>query len=443
MSSGGSACAPTGYRQALEFLESRRETRWSLGLTRIRAIVERLGGPHRAYPCVHVAGTNGKGSFCALLASALRQAGLRTGLYTSPHLCEVTERIQVDGLPIAPADFGRAVAAVREAETEPATYFEAVTAAAFHHFREAGVEAALIETGLGGRLDATNVIEDPLLTVITSIGFDHMEHLGSTLASIAAEKAGILKRGPCLCADVPEEASSSIRRRAAETGCEVVPAAAALKTLSVDWRGARQEVEAPFGQCVLNLLGAAAVRNAGLAVDAAEILRRAGLRIPADALAAGFERVAWPGRFQVIPMGRVRPEFEGRTLILDGAHNPQALEAFLSTWSDSPYSRERATFIVGMLRDKDHESMTRLLAPHAREALAARPDSPRALDPKLLCRALQAQGAGMLGTAQTTRQALLTWLRRGSPVGVVCGSFYLVGGALRALRDGLGRRSAP
>ena len=426
------------YREALEFLEARRETLWNLGLSRIQGIVERLGDPHRAYPCVHVAGTNGKGTFCALLSSVLREAGCRTGLYTSPHLCNVLERIQVDGAPISPQDFGRALAAVRAAETEPATYFEVLTAAAFHHFQQAGVDVAVVEVGLGGRLDATNVIDDPLLAVITSIGFDHTEHLGASLSAIAAEKAGILKNGPCLCAEKAPEPLAAIRARAAQAGCEVISPAAELRSVSADWRGGRQTVEGPFGRCALNLLGAAAVRNAGLAVDAVEILRRAGLRIPPEALAAGFEKIVWPGRFQVVPMESVRPEFSGRTLILDGAHNPQALEAFLSTWSASPFSREQATFIIGMLKDKDYGTMLRLLATHARQALAARPDSPRALDPESLCAALKALGTDVLGIAQTAREALQSWLRRGSPIGVVCGSFYLVGGALRALRSGRG-----
>ncbi|MBI5245358.1 MAG: bifunctional folylpolyglutamate synthase/dihydrofolate synthase [Elusimicrobia bacterium] len=432
----------TPYEQALEFLDLRRETVWDLGLGRIREIEERLGNPHRAVPCVHVAGTNGKGSFCALLASVLKEAGCRTGLYTSPHLCDVRERIQVDGVPVSEEDFGRAIAAVREAESEPATYFEALTAAAFRHFQLAGADIAVVEAGLGGRLDATNILEDPLLTVITSIGFDHAEHLGSTLSAIAAEKAGILKRGPCLCADVPEEALAAIRGRAAQTGCELAAPAVRLKTIRSDWRRGRQEVDGPFGRAKLNLLGRAAAANAALAVDAAGILNSRGLSIRPEALRAGFEAAVWPGRFQVIDMGRFSRESSGRTLVLDGAHNPQALEAFLSTWSDSPFARSRAVFMVGMMKDKDHESMLRLLAPHARRVLAVRPESPRALAPAILADRLKSLGCEALGAAQSPQEALEAWLESGYPVGVACGSFYLVGGLLRALApDAQGARA--
>ncbi|HAH07001.1 MAG TPA: bifunctional folylpolyglutamate synthase/dihydrofolate synthase [Elusimicrobia bacterium] len=415
------------YAKALEFLDLRRETLWNLGLERIRIVSERLGNPHRAFPCVHVAGTNGKGSFCALLASVLKEAGHKTGLYVSPHLCEVRERIQVDGGRISKEDFGRALAAVREAETEPATYFEALTAAAFLHFREAKSDVAVVESGLGGRLDATNVLERPLLSVVTSIGLDHQEHLGGTLAAIAGEKAGIFKRGsPCLIGEEALEPRAVLEARARELGCQFHGRQTRLEAVSTDWERGFQEVEGPFGRCRLGLLGSAALGNAGLVCDAAGLLRERGLDIPDEALRRGLERVRWPGRFQVVQAG-------GRPLVLDGAHNPAAMERFVSTWTSSPFSGRRSNFIIGMLADKDHESMVRLLAPHLREAIVVRPDSPRALEPESLAARLRAAGCPKVAIARSPAEALGAWLQSGAEAGAVCGSFYLVGGVLRAL----------
>ena len=185
----------SAYEKALAALNGRQETRIHLGLGRVRRLLAALGGPQEAYPSVHVAGTNGKGSVCAMLDSVLREAGLRVGLYTSPHLHDVRERIRVGGRPIGPAAFAKAMRRVLAAETEPLTYFEMLTATAFVHFRAAGVDVAVLETGLGGRLDATNVVLRPLACLIPAVDFDHMDWLGDSLASIAREKAGILKAG--------------------------------------------------------------------------------------------------------------------------------------------------------------------------------------------------------------------------------------------------------
>ncbi|MDE1975879.1 MAG: bifunctional folylpolyglutamate synthase/dihydrofolate synthase, partial [Elusimicrobia bacterium] len=186
------------YSAALKALEARRETRVELGLARVRRVLKILGNPQEAYSSIHVAGTNGKGSVCAMLESVLRHAGYGTGLYLSPHLWSVRERIQVRGRMISHKDFGLALAAVFLAEKKARTrmtYFELLTCAAFWHFRRSGVRAAVLETGLGGRLDATNIVRSPSVCVISSVDFDHMEFLGSTLGQIAREKAGIIKRG--------------------------------------------------------------------------------------------------------------------------------------------------------------------------------------------------------------------------------------------------------
>ncbi|MFA6028628.1 MAG: Mur ligase family protein [Elusimicrobiota bacterium] len=418
----------------LLWLESSQETRWEFGLGRIRGLLSRLGEPQHGFRAVHVSGTNGKGTFCALLAAALRASGYRTGLYLSPHLADLRERIQVDGRPVSPAGLRRALEAVRTAERERATFFELLTAAAFHHFRESGVEVAVIETGLGGRLDATNVLEEPLLSVITSVGFDHVQLLGDTLAAIASEKAGILKRGSAaLSGETAAEPLAAIRAKADELGCRVETPRARLRSVRTDWKAGRQELEDEKGaRWTLALAGRAAARNAALVLDAARVLETRGLRLPKKALARAFSELRWAGRFQILTLkGRRR----GKTLVLDGAHNPPALEAFLETWRESPFSRERATFMVGMLADKDHASMLARLAPAAPEFIAVRPPSPRALASAEVSRALAAGGGRALGRAADVRGALRLWLAKGAPVGVVCGSFYLVGGALRCLSE--------
>lgn len=439
--------------EALRFLDSRGETRWELGLDRIRGLLSRMGDPQRAYPSIHVAGTNGKGSFCALLSSVLREAGLHVGLYTSPHLLDIRERIAVDGKAVSVRDFASAVAAARDAEKDPATYFELLTAAAFQHFREAGVDVAVIETGLGGRLDATNALEAPLLTVITSIGFDHTAHLGKTLAVIAAEKAGILKPGvPCLCGERAQEPRSVIRRRAREVGARVIEAVSRLESVRPDWRGGEQRVVEGGGKgrgFVLPLLGSAALRNAALALDAVDVLRERGLSIPADAVERGLESARWPGRFQVVEMpalpvapaghssheararGSVRGR--GRVLVLDGAHNVPAMRAFLETWTSSPFSRNDALFLVGMLADKDVDGMLGLLAPLARRAVAVRADSPRALGCEELARRMESRGMEVVARAECARDAIKVWEADGARIAALCGSFYLVGDALKVL----------
>ncbi|MEK9145665.1 MAG: cyanophycin synthetase, partial [Elusimicrobiota bacterium] len=331
--------------------------------------------------------------------------------------------------------------------------FELLTAAAFHHFRETGAEVAVVEVGLGGRLDATNTLASPLLTVITSIGLDHTAHLGKTLSAIADEKAGILKPGvPCLCGEDAPEPLSRIRRRAKEAGAPLTQARTRLEAVATDWSLGRQRVilgggaqgravpgARPFSSRAgggarefdLPLLGPAALRNAALVLDAVALLRERGLRIGPEAVARGFENARWPGRFQVVAE-------KGRTLVLDGAHNAPAMRAFLETWDSSPFESRPgaadALFIVGMLADKDVDGMLDLLASRARRAVAARAASPRALGSAELARRMEARGIEVVARAEDARGALKAWKADGARAAAVCGSFYLVGDALRVLR---------
>lgn len=418
------------YDEALRFLAERQETKWKLGLSRIESLLSSLGDPQDAVPTIHVAGTNGKGTFCAMLSSSLREAGYRAGMFTSPHLVGPTERIRVDGKPIPPGEFGRMIDRARAAEDEPASYFELVTGAGLEFFRERKVDVAVVEVGMGGRLDATNAVREPLLTVITSIGFDHMVHLGDTLPEIAGEKAGILKRGvPCLCGDIPPEALETIRGKAESLGAPLLFPESSLKCGKAHWSEGSRELETPDGRrLTVGLLGRSAAPNASLAMAAAAVLRRKGFDIPDDALARGLAQTDWRGRFQVERLG-------GKTLILDGAHNVPAVEALAETWDESPWSREDATFIFGCLRDKEYGSVLRILAPRMRRVILTRPETHRAKDPRVLADELRALRVRDVSVIEDPLAAFRAWRESAVPVGVVCGSLYVVGRVLGSLSE--------
>ncbi|MDE2490026.1 MAG: bifunctional folylpolyglutamate synthase/dihydrofolate synthase, partial [Elusimicrobia bacterium] len=280
------------FAAALAALEARQEARIELGLDRVREHLARLGSPHLRVPAFHVAGTNGKGASCAMLASVLRASGRRVGLYISPHLFDVRERITVDGREIPRADFARLLSRALAADPgERLTYFELATSVAFQWFAERRCDVAVLETGLGGRLDATNVVPAPLAAIVTSVDLDHQNFLGRTRARIAAQKAGIFKSGrPAVFPDLP------VLRRLPKRG-EPVVVRRAWRAVRVDWARGVQVLRAPSGRTYrLSLLGVRQGRNAALvraAVDAS------GLDVGEAAWREGLSRVRWPGRFDV------------------------------------------------------------------------------------------------------------------------------------------------
>lgn len=352
-----------------------------LGLERIEALLGRLGNPHRAYRIVHVAGTNGKGSVCAMIESALRASGLRTGLFTSPHLVEPTERIRINGEQVSPEQFAAACDDVhREAEhllangtidSHP-TYFETVTAMAFLLFRDLGVEMAVLEVGLGGRLDATNVVS-PDLCVITPVDFDHETFLGRSLEAIAGEKAGILKQGvPAVFAPQRPEITAMLESRAASSGVPVHWAGEwEPRELELHPRGSRFvavgrrriPVECP-------LAGEHQVTNALTAVAALDVLG-----VPAAAIGEGICRTSWPGRLECVSE---RPE-----IILDGAHNPAGARTLAAHWQRF-YRQRRIRLIYAAMRDKAVSEVTGALFPLAAEVILTAPGTSRAVRPQAL-----------------------------------------------------------
>ena len=380
-----------------------------LGLERIRTLLEALGDPQNAYRTVHVAGTNGKGSTCAMIDAGLRAAGIRTGLFTSPHLIEPTERIQIDGIPATKEQFSRAFQVVHETaekldlDCHP-TYFETVTAMAFWLFRENGVETAVIETGLGGRLDATNVIL-PAATAITAIDFDHEIFLGNTIEAIAGEKAGILKPGvPAVFSRQRADAGKVLEARAAELGIRVKRAAEfEIRDLEIDARGCS------FNGLRCPLAGEHQVDNA---VAAVLILQELG--VPAQ----GIAEARWPGRLECVAPN---PD-----VILDGAHNPAGARA-LSKYLERFYAGRKLWMIYGAMRDKAIEEIAGILFPLADELILTAPDVPsRAALPEEL-RKIAGRGrvAGNLEAAMDVIQTEAD----ADDVVLVTGSLFLVGEA--------------
>lgn len=410
------------FARALAALEARQEARIELGLGRVRAHLAKLGDPQEKVPCFHVAGTNGKGSTCAILASVLRASGRRTGLYVSPHLLGPRERITVDGRPIPEAAFARLAARALKADPQARlTYFELLTSIAFQYFAEAKCDVMVLETGLGGLLDATNVVRRPLAAVITSLDYDHQAFLGSTLPRIAAQKAGIFKPGrPAVHPDLP------VLRRTPVRGDRVV-VRAPWTAVRTDWTRGVQVLRAPGGaEYRLSLLGERQGWNAALARAA---VLSSGLDVPEAAWRRGLASVRWPGRFQPVRVG-------GKTLIVDGAHNPEAARALAATWKASPWSRKPARWILGLMRDKDDAGVLAPLAPFLGDAVTVRPPSPRALDPlEFAARVRRAAPRARVTVERDPASALSAWRRdpRAPKTAVCAGSLYLAGAALRWL----------
>jgi dihydrofolate synthase/folylpolyglutamate synthase len=385
-----------------------------LGLERIRAVLETLGRPQDRLRFVHVAGTNGKGSTCAMIESALRAANRHTGLFTSPHLAEPTERIRIDGRPISAERFAQAFDRVHAACAldDHTTYFETVTAMALLVFAEEHADMVVLEVGLGGRLDATNVVS-PELCVITPVDFDHEAFLGKSLESIAGEKAGILKPGvPAVFARQRPEAARVLDQRAAELSIPVARNADwTVCDLEADARGSRFRLTGERHlRLACPLAGEHQVENA---VTAAVAL--ACLGVPDSAIESGIACTRWPGRLERVCE---RPE-----IILDGAHNPAGARA-LAAYIDRFYGHRRVRLIYGAMRDKAIDEISGILFPRAQQVIVTAPQQARALAPEAL---RDIGGHPDLRIAPTLRDALAL-VADASPEDVVfvTGSLFLV-----------------
>lgn len=421
------------YEQTVAALDATPAFPGKPGLERMQHLLARLGNPQKELKCVHVAGTNGKGSTCALLASILQRAGYRTGLYTSPHLTDFSERIRIDGEEIPHDEVVRLAQRVLteaeacRAEGFPLTEFELITAMAFLWFREQGCEVCVLETGLGGRCDATNVIESPLLTVLTSISLDHTKILGDTIEQIAFEKSGILKQGvPCVCyPDLPRAAEGVIRMTAQVQSAHLV--VAPLKDLTfvdASLRGTRLLTERSM-PLTLPLLGEHQMKNAAVVLACVKELRALGWEISDSAVQEGFANVSFPARMEVLS--------ETPPVLLDGAHNPEGTAA-LAKAVKKYVTKKRMIGVCGMMEDKNVREAVRKLDGVMEKVYTVAPDSPRAMSAQALAaewerRRIDAE------PVSSVREALEKALEEGAQRGVlVCGSLYLAGEARPLLK---------
>ena len=347
-----------------------------LGLENIARLCEALGHPERSFRSIHVAGTNGKGSVTAMVHAALTSGGIRAARYISPHLVELNERFVIGTEPVATAALEDVASlVVPRAEELKSTFFEATTAIAFELFRRADVEVAVVEVGLGGRFDATNVLA-PTVGAITSIGLDHQQHLGDTIEAIAFEKAGIIKPGMTVVAGrMPDEAFDVIRRVASGRGAQVVHATegATVDAVVSDGRTSLC-IDTPadrYGPLTLALRGEHQVTNALVAVRVLEAARNAGIVISGTAIEKGLTDVAWPARLELIDVGG------GRRVLMDAAHNVEgarALAAYLERWHP-----ERPALVIAVMRDKDVDGILAALLPVTSAVVATEVATPRAL----------------------------------------------------------------
>ncbi|MBO5244963.1 MAG: bifunctional folylpolyglutamate synthase/dihydrofolate synthase [Selenomonadales bacterium] len=418
------------YQEAIGYLESLNRFGIRLGLVRIEELLRRMGQPQNEYPTIHVTGTNGKGSTTAMLSSILTASGKKTGMYTSPHLSSYTERMRIGGEPITEEKFAEAIFAVREIaeqmEADGAEYptqFEALTAAAFWLFANEQVDCAVIEVGLGGLLDSTNVIV-PDLSIITSIAVDHAEKCGDSLSGIAEHKAGIIKEGVPVFVYADGEPLDIVKRTAAEKKAQVYlggqdfSAAScgitdSMRVLTYSQSGAEETYR-------LRLLGSYQIDNASLAIAAAKYLG-----ITKDAIAKGLEKVVWPCRLEVLS--------QSPTILLDGAHNLAGVTALRASL-DELFPGKSILFLLGILQDKDVKGMAEVLVRPCDEVVITWPLSERAASPETVA---QYVSASYVETVECIEDGIERVFARADEDTVICiaGSFYLVGRAREVLVD--------
>ncbi len=362
------------YNEALEYIHGVSWTFCKPGLERIGELCEKLGHPEKKLKFIHVAGTNGKGSFCSMLESVLRAAGYKTGLYTSPYIREFNERMRVMGENIkcdTLADITSRVKPIADSMTDKPTEFELITAIAFQYFYEAGCEVVVLEAGMGGRLDSTNIIREPLLSVITGIALDHTDYLGDTVEKIAAEKAGIIKdSSPILYGGEDDSARDVIKAFAIDRKSRFYDIDYGdIKNLNSDLTGSTFDFKS-HEKIKIRLLGLYQPKNAAEVLCAIDILRDRGLIISEEAVRSGLAAAEWQARFEIISKEPL--------IIFDGAHNPQGISS--AAQSIKHYFKDKKVYVLsGVLRDKDYKFIAGELSSVAAAAFTMTPQSPRAL----------------------------------------------------------------
>ena len=425
------------YEETLKYIHKVSWTGSRPGLERITELLGLLGNPQDTLRFIHVAGTNGKGSFCAMCDSVLRKAGYKTGLYTSPYIERFNERMAFDGEPISDYELSEITSYVRtfaDTMTDAPTEFELITAVAMEYFKRKACDVVVLEVGMGGRLDATNTIKDPILSVITGISLDHTAFLGNTVAEIAAEKAGIIKdKAPVLYGGADEDAAAVIENAARSKGSEFFRTPRAHLTIDcTEFTGTSFTLSGEKYR--IGLLGTYQPYNAANVIAAVKILRRRGLEISDEALRSGLAEARWKGRFELLSNDPV--------FISDGSHNPEGITAAIECIKT--LFSEKVILLSGVMKDKDYPDMARELSEIACRAVTLRPDNPRSLDAKTYAaefskNGVESEGYDSIGDAVSA--ALKLSEKLGRPV-VSLGSLYMYGDVKRALFECLGRKQS-
>ena len=410
------------YNEALEYIHSISWTFCKPGLERIGELCEKLGDPQKSLRFVHVAGTNGKGSFCSMLNSVLSESGLKVGLYTSPYIRFFNERMCVDGQPISNEELAELTEYVRpiaDSMTDKPTEFELITAIAFEFFKRHECDVVVLEAGMGGRLDSTNIIRDPYLSVITGIALDHTAFLGDTVEKIAAEKAGIIKdNAPVLFGGDDNNAAEVIEAVAREKDSAFYRVDySKLTNIRPSLEGATFDI-GEYKDMSIGLLGMYQPRNASVVINAVQILRRRGIEITDDALRAGLSKAKWQGRFEIISRDPL--------MIFDGAHNPQGISSAVESIK-TYFGDNKVYLLTGVLRDKDYTFIAKELSRIAAKAFTLTPDSPRALSSAEYAETLCEAGidAAAYETLKDALEASTEAARRDNVPLICLGSLYV------------------
>jgi dihydrofolate synthase/folylpolyglutamate synthase len=415
------------YQESLDYLYGLEKFGMIFGLTQVERILEAIGNPQREVQAIHIGGTNGKGSTAAMMASILQKEGYRVGLYTSPHLIRFTERIKVNGKEIEKEEVAELAGWMRERIkasniTPPFTFFDFTTAMALLYFKQALVDLAILEVGLGGRLDSTNVV-DPLLSIITNISKDHEEHLGRSILKIAGEKAGIIKKGrPLITSATQPQVLQLFSKICREKGSPYFRVGKEFRYVSIgDGNFNYEGLHRKLWDIHLNLMGFHQIINATAALGATEVLEELGYPISINAMVEGLKEVEWPGRLERVSSS---PQ-----VILDGAHNP-AGALVLKESLEKEFKYHHLILLIGVMKDKDIKSILHLLAPLADQIILTRPHNERAAPPALLREVLGQNGKKAI-VIEDIKEAIERGFSMAGKEDLLCitGSLYTVGEA--------------
>lgn len=422
----------------IKYLEKLTDFGIKLGLDKIRFLLSNLDNPHTKFKSILIAGTNGKGSVACFISNCLKQAGYKTGLYTSPHLIRVEERIQINGKPVPAKIFNELCFELKDlweklpVEMKP-TYFEALTAIAFEYFSREKIDVCVCEVGMGGRFDATNVLK-PVLEIITPVSFDHMDYLGNSIEEIASEKAGIIKQNSILVSGKQMPGALKVIKRVCRQkktkGYFYGRDFSARMVYSnfpqeqrLNFTGTEQIRNVP-----IRLFGSHQVQNAAVAIQSLLLLKKIGFDMPYAAIIDGMKNAIWPARFQLV--------LERPTVIIDGGHNADGINS-LKRALKKYFPGRKFVFLIGILKDKKWEVMLRLLSNIGEKFIFTRPDTPRSIPPVDLAKKMKQFSNVPVETIENPKIAFtrLIETKSNSPR-IVCGSLYLAGDILKIMKSG-------